>query len=550
LLSNVFVWPAPAAIGCAAIFTAVATRLGLVYCAEGASLRLGIGKDWRAGAFGLVLCAWLLRLIYCGQIELLPTEAYYWNYSRHLDFGYLDHPPLVALLIRTGTAIFGSTEFGVRIGALCSSFVAALFVYRATRNLFGEPSAWVALLLMQTLPYFFLSGMVMTPDAPLVAAWAASLYYLERALIARHAGAWWGVGICLGLGMLSKYTIGLLSMAVCVFMLVDARSRIWWRRPEPYCAALLALAIFAPVIMWNANHEWASFAFQSSRRFAEKPQFSLHMIFASAIVILSPTGIAAATALLRRCAPADATGDAADRQRAWRFLQICLGVPLGVFAVFSLFHEINPDWPGPAWIAAVPVLAFGIVRAGNAGARGFTALVRAAWLPTLLALLLLEGLRFQYFTVGIPGLGYGQEPEKVPVGWRELGKQVHGIAQGDASGPLIVGMDRYFLAGELAFYAPNPIEAVSETTSAHLFGRMGLMYAQWFPISSERGRTLLLVAWHAADLEAADVRAEVTALAPVHSGELRRNGNLIRPYFYRFAYGYRGFPPGREPAAP
>jgi dolichol-phosphate mannosyltransferase len=548
LLTNVFKWPAGAAIVFAVLITAAVIRSGIVYCAEGASLRLGDGKNWRTGTLGLMVCAWLLRLIYCGQIELLPTEAYYWNYSRHLDFGYLDHPPMVALLIRAGTAVFGNTEFGVRIGALCLGFATAFFVYRLTRNLFGEPSAWVAVLLTQTLPFFFFTGgMVMTPDAPLTAAWAASLYYLERALIAKHARAWWGAGLCLGLGMLSKYSIGLLGAAVCLFMLLDVRSRIWWRRPEPYGAVIIALAVFSPVIVWNAEHEWASFAFQSTRRLAEKHQFALHMFIASALVLVTPTGIAAAAALLRRCAPGangatgatGATGDATDRQRAWRFLQFCLGVPLGAFAFFSLFHEMNLDWPGPAWIAAVPVMALGMVYVGDSWAARLPALVRAAWLPTLLLLLLFDGLRFQYFTVGIPGLGYGQEPESVPVGWRELGRQVHDIAEQAAGDPLIVGMDRYFLASELAFYAPNPHDAVRGTTNASLFGRLGLMYERWVPPCAERGRTLLLLAWDAADLDSPDVQAAVEALAPVQTGELWRNGILIRPYYYRFAYGYR-----------
>ena len=119
-----------------------------------------------------------------GSVELMPEEAYYWNYSRHLDFGYLDHPPMVAWLIRLGTALFGQNEFGVRAGALCCGAVTATFVYKLARNLFGEAGALAALLLAQTLPYFFLSGLLMTPDAPLAAAWSASLYFLERALIA------------------------------------------------------------------------------------------------------------------------------------------------------------------------------------------------------------------------------------------------------------------------------------------------------------------------------------------------------------------------------
>ena len=543
LLTNIFGLAAQAAIGFAVIATAALMRAGLVYCAEGSSLRLGDGKNWRSGALALILLASLLRLIYCGQIDLLPTEAYYWNYSRHLDFGYLDHPPMVALLIRVGTAAFGNTEFGVRIGALCSNLIATLFMFRLARNLFGEPSAWVAVVLMQILPFFFLSGMVMNPDSPLTAAWAASLYYMERALIAQRGRAWWGVGLCLGLGMLSKYTIALLGASVGLFMALDARSRMWWWRPEPYGAALLAAAIFFPVIMWNAEHDWASFAFQSTRRLAEEHTFGLPQLLGSAFLSLSPTGAIAAAILLRRRAPSHSVEESTGRQRAWHFQQISLGVPLVVFVVFSLFHDIGVDWLGPAWIAAVPCMAYCIVDARDIWTRGLFARLRGVWLPTLLVLLLFDGLRFQYFTVGIPGLGYGDHPDTIPVGWRELGRQVHAIAQHATRRPLIVGMDRYFLASELAFYAPGPDAVVSDVTAAHLFGHVGLMYERWTPPAAERGRALLLVSWDADDLDAPEVRAGVEELGPLQQAELRRNGRFVRRYYYRFAFGYLGIPP-------
>ena len=67
----------------------------------------------------------------------MPEEAYYWNYAQHLDIGYLDHPPMVGWLIAAGTAVFGDTEFGVRIGALCCGAVAGFFTYRLTREMFG-----------------------------------------------------------------------------------------------------------------------------------------------------------------------------------------------------------------------------------------------------------------------------------------------------------------------------------------------------------------------------------------------------------------------------
>src|SRR5947208_968376 len=80
-----------------------------------------------------------------------------------------------------------------------------------TRELLGDASALIAVMLVQVLPFFFLTGFLMTPDSPLLAAWAAALYYLRQALILERPPAWWGVGLSLGLGLLSKYTIGLLG---------------------------------------------------------------------------------------------------------------------------------------------------------------------------------------------------------------------------------------------------------------------------------------------------------------------------------------------------
>jgi dolichol-phosphate mannosyltransferase len=156
---------------------------------------------WRVFVIGLIGYAFFLRVIFSAQIELLPEEAYYWNYSRHLDIGYLDHPPMVAWLIRLGTDLFGNSEFGVRFGALGCGAVTAFFAYRLARNLFGEETALIALAMSQVLPFFFLSGMLMTPDAPLTAAWAASLYFLERALIGARPWAWLWAGLTLGLGL-------------------------------------------------------------------------------------------------------------------------------------------------------------------------------------------------------------------------------------------------------------------------------------------------------------------------------------------------------------
>jgi dolichol-phosphate mannosyltransferase len=488
-------------------------------------------------AFVAIAVSVLLRFFYAGRVELLPEETYYWNYSQHLDIGYLDHPPMVAWLIRLGTVVFGNCEFGVRIGALICGAIAAIFAFRLSRNLFGEAGALMAVVLMATLPFFFLAGMLMTPDAPLTAAWISAAYFLERALIGGKSRAWWGAGLCLGLGMLSKYTIALLGLSAFVFILIDARARSWLRRPEPYGAALLALAVFSPVIAWNAQHEWASFAFQTSRRLAESPRFSLHLLIASVIVLLTPTGAVAAVKLLAARKSALGESDApAEKLRVRRFLRMIMLVPFAVFAMFSLRHPVKLDWTGAPWVGFVPALAFGIVSAKS----GWQSV---AWPPTFTALLLLYAVGLFYLAFGIAGVGYSAHIELIPVGWRDFGSQIHAIAlkagATEQRDPLVVGMDRYAIASELTFYAPDIPKAVAETTSGHLFGQVGLMYERWFPIAGLAGRTLLLVAWNPQDLSAQEVTSAADRLDPIHEGTLTRGGRVIRHYYYRVAHGYR-----------
>jgi dolichol-phosphate mannosyltransferase len=535
LLTQRWEWPPQIAI----VF---AVALGLAVTLPGYAYALSTAESRAAShtfAIGIICYSVVLRLLYAGSVELLPEETYYWNYSQHLDIGYLDHPPMVAWLIRLGTTIFGQSEFGVRAGALCCGAVTTLFVYRLARNLFGEAAALAAVVAAQSLPFFFLSGFLMTPDAPLTAAWAASLYYLERALIGEHRWAWWRAGICLGVGMISKYSIALLAPVTLAFMLWDPQSRRWWRHFEPYAAALLAVAVFSPVIIWNAQHDFASFAFQTSRRLAEAPQFALHKLIASALVLITPTGLAAvAAALLRRGSSVE--GDPLVMRRR-RLMTLATLVPLSVFVAFSLRHEVKLDWTGAMWTAALPAIGCSMIVASNV--RGLGAWIRSAWAPTLLCLCLIYGAGLHYLVLGLPGLGYGKHIELVPVGWRDLTRQVidAGAAYRRETGAdaLIVGMDRYAIASEVAFYGRRQLHASVATMNSYLFDGMSLMYGRWMPPESLEHRDLLLVAFSAGELQGPAIESRVERLGPIEDTALIRDGVVIRHYYQRLAHNYR-----------
>jgi dolichol-phosphate mannosyltransferase len=537
LLTQHWGWPPQISI----VFAVAA---GLAVTVPGISYVLGAPSQ-RTLTLYLIAYAMALRLVYLGTAELLPEEAYYWNYSRHLDLGYLDHPPMVAWLIRLGTSIFGQSEFGVRIGAVGCAAVTGFFTYRLTVNLFGRAGALSALLLAQCLPFFFLSGMLMTPDSPLTAAWAASLYFLERALVADQAAAWWCAGLSAGLGLISKYTIALLAPVTLACLIWHPELRGWWRRRQPYLAVMLALAVFSPVIFWNAQHDWASFAFQTSRRLADTPRFTLHRLILSALVLITPTGVAAVAvaAVRRRALPAG--DDSRATVRAWFFIRMAIVIPLSVFALFSLRHEVKLDWTGATWTAALPVMALGMAGGMTTGyptLAGLRAWIQAAWTPTLLTLLLIYGAGLHYLVLGLPALGYGKHIELVPVGWREFSRQITDLAEAirreTGERPTVVGMDRYVVASELAFYQSAQNAPSLQISSQHLFGGLGLMYEQWVPAESQEGRTMLLIALDAKDLDGKDIASHVERLGPVREATLTKDGEFVRHYYYRVGYRY------------
>ncbi len=140
-------------------------------------------KQWPRLAMWIVAFVLFTKIVFMGLIDLMPEEAYYWNYAQHLDIGYLDHPPMVAWLNWLSTSLFGNAEFAVRLPAFLSWIVLAVFMFRFAREMHGWDAAFGSLILLAVLPIYWSVGFIMTPDAPLYAAWAAALFYSRRALV-------------------------------------------------------------------------------------------------------------------------------------------------------------------------------------------------------------------------------------------------------------------------------------------------------------------------------------------------------------------------------
>ena len=489
------------------------------------------------GLLALAGCFIALRLVFFPLADPIVDEAYYWIYSQNLDWGFLDHPPLVAWLNWLSTGLLGNTPAGVRLGAIGCGLIALLYIYRLTREISGKPAqAAAAVLLGCALPGFFLSGFLMTPDAPLVAAWSASLFYLHRALVRGDSGAWLGAGLAMGIGLLAKYPIVLLAAGAAGFVLTDPLARRWLTRLQPYLAALLALALFSPVLIWNAQHDWASFAFQGSRRVQQEFAFSTHLLVAHVLLLLFPTGALAAWGVATRPAwRVQAVADARSRQ----FLLWTAAVPFGVFFAFSLFNYPHFHWTGPAFIGLLPFLAATLVMPAQPGDRLRRWLGRA-WRPSLYLLGAIYATTAVYIVFGLPGVPYPTRNIHY-LAWREAAAAVHELEQqverDTGQRPLVAGMSKWSIAAGLAFYDADGQR--DNITSRNIVGRTGAMFEYWFDDQSGGHRPVLLVDFEREDLERPTVEATLVDVGPIHEQTIHWRGQVIRHLYYRVAAGYR-----------
>jgi dolichol-phosphate mannosyltransferase len=535
----------------ATIFASIsATALGLTIFIFSGSSNGKPSADVRMRLFciGVVVFSLVLRILYLGLPALLEEEAYYWNYAQHPALSYLDHPLMVAVLIRIGTFLFGDTEFGVRACTIVCWMVTAYFSYTLTRSLYDRATALRAVLLLSILPVFFAIGLVMTPDAPLTACWSASIYFLYRAFLLEKPKAWFGVGIFLGLGMVSKYTIALIGPAIVLFMLMDPRSRKWFKRPEPYLAVLIAIIIFSPVIIWNAQHNWASFVFQGERRVTGLTEFSTHILIGQILLLVTPTGVLALLAFLRygRSSPSILSKPDLDRRTHLFFLLLLL-VPLLVFIVFSLTKEVKLNWTGPLWLALIPFMA--TTMRGEGDAPALVRWCRQLWPATVVIFLLLPGLFLHFYSLGLPGVPILDRP--FLTGWDTVARTIENIVETEekknGDRPLVIGMDKYKIASGLVFYryknaismkAKTPERVIKETSASHIFGWDGLMYAYWFPPAGMVGKDLLLVASSKDMVEEKYFHFNFESMDEIQELEIKKDDWLIDRFYIRLARGF------------
>ena len=404
-----------------------------------------------------ILALVALRLVAAAWTPLTFDEAYYWMWSKHLAFGYYDHPPAVAVLIRSGTMIAGDTELGVRLVSILLALPMSWAVYRAAAILFGgvRVAATAAILLNVTL-MAAVGTLIVTPDAPLLVASCFVLFCLAKVLETGR-GAWWlATGAAVGTALLSKYTALFFGPAILIWLVSFAKLRRWLISPWPYLGGLVALLIFSPVILWNAEHHWVSFIKQIGRARIEdfRPAFIAELIptqiaFATPLVwILGAMGL---YALLKRNAGAFAARMLINAT----FWTIAL-----YFAWHSLHARVEANWFGPVYpaFAVAAAVAAHLMRWEARPRRVADFCLR--WAAPV-GIVMFALLIVQANTGWLSGYRRDATVRSVGVGWRELAAGIEAVRL--RVGATCVLAPDYGTTGWLSFYLPRGTCVVQPT---------------------------------------------------------------------------------------
>ena len=394
-----------------------------------------------------ILALVVLRLVAAAWTPLTFDEAYYWMWSKHLAFGYYDHPPGVAVVIRLGTMIAGDTELGVRLVSILLALPMSWAVYRAAAILFGGRVAATAAILLNITLMAAAGTLIVTPDAPLLVASSFVLFFLAKVL-QTDRGAWWlAVGAAVGFALLSKYTALLFGPAVLIWLVSVPKLRRWLMSPWLYLGGLVALAIFSPVILWNADHQWVSFIKQLGRARIEnfRPTFIGELIptqiaFATPLVFM--LGAMGLYTLFRQKAGAPA---------ARALINATFWTITAYFIWHSLHARVEANWFAPVYpaFAISAAVAAHLTRWGARQQRVVDFCLR--WAAPI-GILMFALLIVQANTGVLSGYRRDATVRSVGVGWRELAGEIEAVRARLGAGCVLA--PDYGTTGWLAFYLP------------------------------------------------------------------------------------------------
>ena len=402
----------------------------------------------------ILVTVWRSLYLVITPLDLVPDEAYYWDWGRHFSWGYYSKPPLIAWLNCLSSSLSGASPFTVRLPAVLCGSISLMAIYGLAGRMFNPRVGFWSALLAAIAPGSAVINLIMTIDAPLVCCWTLALYTFWRGLEDDGCRPGWcflTIILC-GIGLLAKQMMLVFPVIIILFLVFSKADRHNLRNVWTYLTVILPLTFLLPDLWWNKQHGWITFK-HTAHHFEGNHTFwhfliTLPDFIGGQMLLMSPLAfillIALALVLARHFKKLD---------RRLKFLFLFSVLPLAVFAAMSLRQRINANWPAVFYPAA-----FVLIAAWAGGHRSFKNCL-AGW-RCLFPWVVYSGIFLTVliysltFYVGHTSMGGGAEdPFHRLKGWRQLGTEISAImGQRPAGGKIFLLAVTRQTASELAFY--------------------------------------------------------------------------------------------------
>ncbi|MEW6713472.1 MAG: glycosyltransferase family 39 protein [Nitrospirota bacterium] len=475
--------------------------------------------------------------ILTGPLDLSPDEANYWTWAKRLDLSYYEKGPAIAWLIAASTWIMGDSVFAVRFLAPIFLALISLVIYKFSIELFAQDNnagkkALLAALMPQATPLFSSSGLIMTIDPPFIFFWTLSIYLFYKAVSKTEGKSqgwvWILLGVSIGLGLLTKYTMAFFYICGFLFFLFHKEERRWFRKKEPYIALLVSLLIFSPVIIWNMNHGWVTLKHtEGHANLAKGFVISAKEFFnflGSQFGVITPI-------LFFLVIDGGIRNYFTGRLPQVRRLLFWFWAPvLGFFLLKSLQGKVQANWAMSAYITAF------IASSDHMLGKGYIKKISRPFLIAAFSLAIIVTAIAHYPSV--INLPFKMDPSSRLRGWEELGikmDKVYSDMTASQGKNVFIFSDKYQVSSELAFYMPKkPV-----TYCVNLGRRMG-QYDIWGGMEKLIGYDALFVR-----MDQTSFPEKLIGAFDKYEREtftVYENGKVLRVYTIFRCYGFKGVP--------
>ena len=394
----------------------------------------------------------ILRLIYSGQAELSPDEAYYYLWSERMDLCYYSKGPGVAATIWIGTHLFGVNELGVRCFAPLLALGTSLLIFSFTRRLYNESIAIWATLMINLVPIFNAGSLLMTIDPLSIFFWTAALYTFWLALERSPAlSGWWpATGALIGAGFLCKYTNAMQLLSIVLLFALTPRYRRELRRPGFYAMLAAFIPFTIPPLIWNSRYDWVTVDHLIKRGGLQKAfeidlteffTFVLQHFGAYSLLLFPALALAVIWALPK-----------ARHHFKPRFL-LAFGLPLwAIYLWLALKQAGEANWTAPAMIS-LGILAAAMWHEAATQSELYRRLAAAALVVALgMSVIALDTDLPRRIGLGIP---YDVDPGKRLRGWRSSAREIERVRaefEKKSGQSVFLIASSYGVAANVAFY--------------------------------------------------------------------------------------------------